>query len=167
MAVAMKRRAQLGCALSAAFVGVVLTVAPAVVRAVAILDSKIDFQGAVSLKLGSGHADLSIKSIYNKGTLPSGSLRISLWAAQAPKSGNSPNIQGYKTAEIYARDLSGGADVLGPNQSFDDLQLHLQFEPPADRAYNAYLLVVEERFANCSQPDHYCGDAYVNVVPGQ
>ena len=165
----MKRVAQVSPAraVSVILVGASLMTAPAGLRAATILDSVIDFQGAVSLKLESGGADVSIKSIYNTGKTPSGSLRISLWAVRSAKGGNSPDIQGYKTAEIYTKDLSGGTDALGPNQSFDDLKLHLRFEPPADRSYNTYLLVLEERFANCSRPDHYCGDAYVNVVPGR
>jgi len=144
---------------------VLLAATPVDVHAVAILDSKIDFHGPVSLKINSASADLAIKSIYNTGTRASGSLRIELWALQTAQSGNSPNIQGYKTAEIDTRDLSGGADTLGPNQSFDDLTLHLRYVPPADPSYTSYLLVLQERFANCSRADHYCGDAYVNVVP--
>lgn len=144
---------------------IVLASVPVGAGAETILDSKIDFQGPVSLKIGSGNADVSIKSIYNTGTSPSGSLRIQVWAVQAAKSGKSPDIQGYKVAEIYTKDLSGGADVLGPNQSFDDLDLHLKFKPPTDPTYTSYVLVLEERFANCSRPDHYCGDAYVNVAP--
>ncbi len=134
-------------------------------RAVAILDSKIDFQGPLSLKINSGSADVSIKSIFNSGTSASGSLRVELWAVQSVVSGNSPSISGYKTAQIYTRDLVGGADTLGANQSFDDLNLHLQYTPPADSSYNSYLLVLEEQFANCTTPDQYCGDAYVNVAP--
>jgi hypothetical protein len=132
--------------------------------AVAILDSHIDFQGAVTLAINSGSADVSIKSIYNSGTTASGSLRVELWAVQSAATGNSPNISGYKTAQIYTRDVSGGADTLGPNQSFDDMNLHLQYTPPADPSYNSYVLVLEEHFANCNTSDQYCGDAYVNVA---
>jgi hypothetical protein len=134
--------------------------------AVAILDSKIDFQGAISLKINSGSADVAIKSIYNTGSAASGSLRVELWAVQAAVSGNSPAISGYKTAQIYTRDVAGAADTLGPNQSFDDINLHLQYTPPADASYNSYVLVLEEHFANCSTSDQYCGDAYANVAVG-
>ena len=135
-------------------------------HAVPILDSKIDFQSPVTLSINGGNADVYIKSVYNSGSAASGSLRIELWAVQSPVSGNNPGISGYKTAQIYTKDLSGGADTLGPNQSFDDLNLHLQFTPPGDASYNSYVLVLEERFANCTTSDQYCGDAYINVTPG-
>jgi hypothetical protein len=128
---------------------------------------KVDFYGTEHASFGNGVAYITIDGIKNyTSTYTTGSLRIDLWALQAPYYGGS--FTGYKTASVRTNQVTGLSDQLGPGQYFYNISLQLVYAAPGNPSYNQYVLMLQEYSADpsvCPYSDHYCVIAAVNLQP--
>jgi hypothetical protein len=128
----------------------------------------VDFVGAAQLSVSGGVASISINEILNSSsTYTTGSLRIDLWALQAPYYGGS--FSGYQTASIRTNQVNGLADSLGPGQYFYNIALNLTFTAPGDASYDHYVIMLLEYIpdtSRCTTSDHYCVIAALNLSGG-
>jgi hypothetical protein len=121
----------------------------------------ISFQGPVSFRASGTSVNITIQRIANSSsTYTTGSLRIDLWATQAPYSGG--DLFGSSTASIRTNNVSGLQDTLGPNRSFSNINLSLAYSSPS-AGYSNYTLVLAEFSSTCGSADHYCVAAYVSL----
>jgi hypothetical protein len=138
---------------------------PQVVAADSYGGDDVDFVGAVHLAISGGTASISINEILNSSTTYyTGSLRIDLWALQAPYHGGS--FTGYQTASIRTIQINGAGDSLSPGQYFYNISLNLPYTAPGDASYNQYVIMVLEYIpdtSRCTTSDHYCVIAALNL----
>jgi hypothetical protein len=116
--------------------------------------STLAFEGTSRFRASGGSVNVEIQKIVNSSTTrTSGSLRIDLWATASAYGGG--DIQGYRTASVRTRDVSGLSDQLRPNSSFSNLSLNLAFSPPP-LGYTHFTLVLAEFDSSCDSTDRYC-----------
>jgi hypothetical protein len=120
----------------------------------------LDFQGGSTFQVSGNTVHITLAKIVNSSsTRTSGSLRIDLWAFQAPYAGGS--FSGYKTASVRTSQITGLSDQLGPSRSFSDITLDLPYTAPAP-GYSSYSLFLMEFSNACTASDHFCVTAYLN-----
>jgi hypothetical protein len=134
------------------------------VPATAYGNGNIDFYGTTTLQESGGIANITIDGIKNySSSFTSGSLRIDLWALQAPYNGGA--YTGYNTASIRTNQITGVSDTLGPGQYFYNISLHLPYTPPGNASYSYYTLFLQMYDSTCTgASDHYCTIAAVNLT---
>ena len=122
----------------------------------------IVFEGSSTYQVNGNWVNITINTIHNKSsTFTSGSLRLELWALNAPYS-YSGSALGYRTASIRTSLVSGLSDQLFPNASFSGITLNLTFTAPPANYSNYTLFLLQYDPANCSTDDGFCTIDYIN-----
>jgi len=122
----------------------------------------IVFEGPSSYQVNGNSVNITINTIHNKSsTFTSGSLRLELWALNAPYY-YSGSALGYRTASIRTSLVSGLSDQLLPNASFSGITLNLTFTAPPANYSNYTLFLLQYDPANCSATDDFCTIDYLN-----
>jgi len=123
----------------------------------------IVFDGASTFQVSGNSVNITISKIRNNSsTLTSGSLRIELWALNAPYS-YSGNAAGYKTASIRTSLISGLSDQIPKNTVWSEITLNLPFIAPPTTGYTNYALFLRQYDpTNCPTADHFCTIDYLN-----
>lgn len=123
-------------------------------------NTDIQFQGRFSAYLSNGIVNFNVDKIVNTSkTKSSGTLRLELWATDAPYYGGS--ISGYKVGAYQIAGSTNGK--LGPNQYFSNItaSVNQTTTPPSGIYYS--VLVLTEYSNTCTTSDRFCISAYSNL----